>query len=262
MGQEVKDKILREVRKDFLQEQLLGGKRFDDRALDEWRAIEIQKGVITTAEGSALANIGGSKVLAAVKFDLMTPFPDRPDEGAFITNAEFVPMASPGFEPGPPNETCIELARVVDRGIRSSEVIDVSSFFVEQGKVLGLFLDLWILDHKGNLTDTAALAACAALLDTKLPKVENGKIIRGVGTKSLEMKYRPLTTTFIKVGKNFLLDASQDEEYAKDMTFTVGTVEGMVSSIQKSGMGGLSKDEVMNCVDVALKKSDELRRHL
>jgi len=262
MGEEVKDKILREVRKDFLQEQLLSGKRFDERALDEWRPVEVQKGVITTAEGSALANIGGSKVVAAVKFDVMTPFPDRPDEGAFITNAEFVPMASPGFEPGPPNENCIELARVVDRGIRSSEVIDVTRFFLEEGKVLGLFLDLWILDHKGNLTDTAALAACAALLDTKLPKVENGKIIRGQGTQSMEMKYKPLTTTFIKVANNFLLDASHDEEYAKDMSFTVGTVEGMVSSIQKSGQGGLSKDEVMNCVDVALKKSDELRKYL
>ncbi|MEO0249347.1 MAG: exosome complex protein Rrp42 [candidate division WOR-3 bacterium] len=262
MGQEVKDKILREVRKDFLQEQLLTGKRFDGRAPDEWRSVEVQKGVITTAEGSALANIGGSKVLAAVKFDMMTPFPDRPDEGAFITNAEFVPMASPAFEPGPPNENCIELARVVDRGIRSSNVIDMSKLFIEEGKVLGLFLDLWVLDHKGNLTDTAALAACAALTDTKLPKVEEGKIIRGEGTTPMEIKYKPLTTTFIKVGKDFLLDATQDEEYARDMSFTVGTVEGMVSSIQKSGPGGLSKDEVMGCVEVALRKSDELRRYL
>ncbi len=262
MGEETKTKILREVRKDFLQEQLEKGKRFDEREKNEWREVEVQKGVITSAEGSALAEIGGTKIVAAVKFDIMTPFSDRPTEGVFMTGAEFVPFASPGFEPGPPNENAIEFARVVDRGIRSSEVIDVSKFFIEEGKVLGLFLDLWVLDHRGNLMDTGALAACAALLNTKVPKIEDGKIIRGEYSGGLDMKYKPLTTSFIKVGNHFLMDPSVDEEYAKDMTFTVGSIEGKVASIQKSGDAGLSKEEVLELVGVAFEKSDELRKYL
>lgn len=262
MGEEAKTKILREVRKDFLQELLEKGQRFDERGLNDWRNVSVQKGVIPNAEGSALVEIGGTKVLAAVKFDMMTPFPDRPKEGVFMTNAEFVPLASPSFEPGPPGENTIEFARVVDRGIRSAEVIDVSKFFIEEGKVLGLFLDLWVLDHCGNLMDTGSLAGCAALLDTKVPKVENGEILRDEFTGGLDMKYKPLTTSFIKVGKHFLMDPTHEEEYAQDMSFTVGTVEGKIASIQKSGNAGIDKDDVLGLVDTAFEKSDELRKYL
>lgn len=262
MGEETKTKILREVRKDFLQDLLAKGKRFDERELNEWRPVEVQKGVLPNAEGSALAEIGGTKVLAGVKFDIMTPFPDRPDEGVFMTGAEFVPFASPEFEPGPPREDAIEFARVVDRGIRSAGVIDVKKFFIEEGKVLGLFIDLWVLDHAGNLMDTGALAACAALLDAKVPKIEDGALIREETSGGLEMKYKPLTTSFIKVGNKFLMDPSKDEEYAADMNFTIGTVEGLVSSIQKSGNAGLSRDDVLGLADIAFEKSDELRKYL
>ena len=262
MGEETKTKILREVRKDFLQELLAKGKRFDEREMNEWRPVTVDKGVLPNAEGSALAEIGNTKVLAAVKFDILTPFSDRPNEGVFMTGAEFVPFASPEFEPGPPREDAIEFARVVDRGIRSAEVIDVKKFFISEGKVLGLFLDLWVLDNTGNLMDTGALAACAALLDAKVPKIEDGKLVREESSGGLNMKYKPLTTSFIKVGNHFLMDASKDEEYARDLRFTIGSVEGLVSSIQKSGNAGLSKDEVMNLVDIAFEKSDELRKYL
>jgi len=262
MGEETKTKILREVRKDFLAELLAQGKRFDERGFNDWRSVEIQKGAIKSADGSALAEIGGTKVVAAVKFDIMTPFSDRPEEGVFMTGAEFVPFASPGFEAGPPGEDAIEFARVVDRGIRSAEVIDVKKFFIEEGKVLGLFLDLWVLDYTGNLMDTGSLAACAALLDAKVPKIEDGKIVRGEYAGDLGMKYKPLTTSFIKVGNQFLMDPSKDEEYAKDMTLNIGSIEGKVSSIQKSGNAGLYKDDVLGLVDVAFEKSDELRKYL
>jgi len=43
------------------------------------------------------------------------------------TSAEFRPMASPRFESGPPNEESIEVARVIDRGIRESGAIDTKN---------------------------------------------------------------------------------------------------------------------------------------
>lgn len=262
MGEETKIKILREVRKDFLQNQLEKGERLDGRGMNDWRDVRVEKGVLDSAEGSALAEIGGTKVIAGVKFDMMTPFADRPDEGVFMTGAEFVPFASPVFEPGPPSEESIELARVVDRGIRSAEVIDVKSFFIEDGKVLGLFIDLWVLDHQGNLMDTAALAACGALVDTKLPKVEEGAIVREESAGPMKMEYKPLTTSFIKVGNHFLMDPAVDEEHAKDMAITLGTVEGKISSIQKTGSEGISRDKVLELADIAFEKSEELRKQL
>ena len=262
MAEEVREMILREVRKDVVLSLLKKGGRADGRAPHEYREVEVQKGVAPHAEGSALARIGGTKVLCGIKFDIMTPFPDRPKEGVFMTMAEFSPLASATFEPGPPREKSIELARVVDRGIRSAEVIDTASFFIEEGKVLGLFIDMYMLDHTGNLTDTAALAAAAALSSTRLPKVEDGAIVWGEYAGEMKMPLKPVTSTFIKVGNHLLLDPAKEEEYAADAKLTIGTVEGKVSCIQKSGTAGFTKDEVLEAIEVALKKGDELRKHV
>ncbi|HQT45040.1 MAG TPA: RNA-binding protein, partial [Candidatus Micrarchaeota archaeon] len=119
--------ILNELKRDTIMRMLAEGKRADGRKLDEFRTVRIQKNVLPNAEGSALCQIGKTQVIAGLKFDVATPYADRPDEGVFSTGAELVPLGSHMFEPGPPNEDAIELARVVDRGIRSSETIDLKS---------------------------------------------------------------------------------------------------------------------------------------
>ncbi|MBI5046319.1 RNA-binding protein [Candidatus Micrarchaeota archaeon] len=198
MGEETTDIIMSSIQRELLTNTLKDGKRFDGRTLDEYRPINVQMGGITTAEGSALAKIGETQVLVAAKFDIVKPFGDRPKEGVLVTNAELLPAASPTFETGPPDEYSIELARVVDRAIRSSECIDLSSFYIEPEKVLGIYLDIYVLNHAGNFTDAATIAATGALMDAKVPKVEDGKIIRGEYAKKLNPKVLPLTTHMIK----------------------------------------------------------------
>jgi len=51
-----------------------------------------------------------------------------------MTNLELLPLASPMFESGPPREDAVELARVVDRGIRESESIDLSKLCITPGE--------------------------------------------------------------------------------------------------------------------------------
>ena len=41
-----------------------------------------------------------------------------------MTNCEMLPMADPTFEPGPPSEDSIELARVVGGEFVESELVD------------------------------------------------------------------------------------------------------------------------------------------
>jgi len=136
------------------------GKRLDDRGLLDTREIKIEQGLIERAEGSARCLLGKSEVLAGVKVETGEPFPDTPNEGVMTVNAELVPLASPNFEPGPPDENSIELARVVDRGIRESHAIDTEKLCIEPGKkVFVVFVDVYVLNHDGNLIDCAALAA-------------------------------------------------------------------------------------------------------
>ena len=260
MGEEI-DVAMKQVRKEVMEKILANGKRMDGRDVHSFREIKIQKGAISTAEGSAMAQIGETKVLAAVKFDVMTPFPDRPTEGVFITNAEHLPLASPLFEPGPPREDSIEMARTVDRAIRSAEIIDLNSFFIEEEKVLGLFVDLYVLNHAGNYTDTSTLAATAALMDTKMPKIENGAIVRGEYAGPLPLKDLPVSVTFGQIGKTWLVDPLIDEEKVLDTRITIATTENHVCAIQKAE-GWLTKDELLGHIDVAFKNGSELRKIL
>jgi exosome complex component RRP42 len=261
MGEEVKDIIMSHIRRDIMNGTLAKGTRFDGRKFDEYRPIEVQSGVIKTAEGSAMGRIGETLVLAAVKFDIVKPFADRPREGVMVTNAEHLPLASPGFEPGPPDESSIEMARVVDRALRSAECVDLNSFFVEEEKVLGLYVDLYVMNHAGNYTDAATLAATAALLNTKMPKLEAGKIIRGEYTGMLNPTKLPLTTTMVKVGDNWLVDPSRDEERVLETVLSIGTTEEHVCAMQK-GKGALGKDELLSAIDIAFKRGDDIRRIL
>ena len=150
--------ITAEIKKDYIIKLAKSGKRADDRKFDEFRKIEIETDIIKKAEGSAKVRIGNTQVIAGIKMDVGEPYPDTPDSGVMTTAAELIPMASPDFESGPPDEESIELARVVDRGIRESEVIDVDKLCIVPGeKVWMVFIDIHILDYDGNLFDAAAL---------------------------------------------------------------------------------------------------------
>ncbi len=251
--------ILDEVKEAYVKDLLRNGKREDGRGLLDYRPIQIEKGYLPNAEGSALAHIGETKVLAGVKFDMMTPFTDRPKEGVFMVNAEFLPLAHPSFEAGPPNENSIELARVVDRGIRAAKAINMDDFFIEEGKVLGLFVDVYVLDHSGNMTDTAALAAMAALQDTRIPKVEEGKIIRKEYSGPLQLNRTVVTTSFEKVNGSILLDATTGEETASEGRLTLATCsDELVCAAQKSGRAGFSTKLFDELIDKAFSKRTEL----
>lgn len=258
---DVKDAIMFHVRKDVMTSTLVKGTRFDGRDFESFRPIDVQRSVIRTAEGSAVAKVGQTSVLVAVKFDVVKPFADRPKEGVMMMNSELLPTASPEFEPGPPNENSIELARVVDRGLRSAEIVDTKSFFIEEDKVLGMFLDIYVLNNAGNMTDAASIAATAALLDTKMPKIEDGAIVRGEYTGPLNPKLLPISTTLAKVGDYWLVDPTRDEERVQSTSISICTTDEHVCSMQKRN-GALTKQELLDNVEIAFKTGNDIRKLL
>lgn len=178
------------------------------------------------------------------------------------TTAELLPLASPTFEPGPPDEVAIELARIVDRGIRSSNAVDLNALFIEKDKVRMVFVDIYVLDHDGNLIDASALAAMAALLNARLPKYEDGQLIRAERSESLNVGQKVVTCTFSKIGSQIVLDPGIDEEKAMGARLTLATTPEHVCAIQKGGRGAFTRDELINLVDVSFEKGNELRKLL
>jgi len=250
---------INEIKRDTLSALLAAGKRGDNRGMHEYRKISIQSAPLQNPDGSAIATIGKSQVMAGVKFDIATPFPDRPTEGVLSTSADLLPLASHLFETGPPSDESIELARVVDRGIRSANILDLNSFFLEEGKVMALYIDIFILDHDGNLIDASALAAMQALLSCRMPKVESGKIVRGEFVGKLPVKEKVVTCTFGKLGDRIFLDPALDEEKGMDARLTFATIPEHICAGQKGGWGSFSEKDVLELADMSLAKGNELR---
>jgi len=111
------------IKSTYIKELLNNGVR-SGRGLFDYRNISVVRDIIPNAEGSAQVDLGATKVLVGVKLDIDEPMPDKPNEGNIITSAELLPLASADFDTGPPSPEAIELARVVDRGIRAANVID------------------------------------------------------------------------------------------------------------------------------------------
>lgn len=253
--------ILSEIRRDYIYRLVRNGERIDGRKFDEYREINIEIGPIERAEGSARVKLGTTDVLAGVKMQIGEPFPDTPDQGVIITNAELIPLASPTFEPGPPDENAIELARIVDRGIRSSNAIDLDKLCIDPGKeVWMVFIDLHILDHNGNLVDASSLAAIAALFNTKIP---NTKFGIDKDDERLAINDIPIATTSTEIDNNFIFDPCLDEENAANVALTVIiTGKGELCGMQKSGIGRIPVETLPNIIDSSINMGEKIRKIL
>lgn len=248
------------IKRDYIWNLAEQKKRIDGRKFDEFRNIEIETGIVNKAEGSARVKIGNTQVIAGIKMDVGEPYPDSPESGVMTTAAELIPMASPDFEAGPPREDAIELARVVDRGVRESEVIEVDKLCIEPGeKVWIVFIDLHILDYDGNLFDAASLASLAALSTTKVPaeRFELGE------NYPLPLKEPPISCTSVKFNNVVVIDPSLDEEEIADARLTVATdTNGDIRAMQKGLNGSFTKEEIQKVIKVSMDNGIKIREQL
>ena len=243
------------------------GIRLDGRKADEYRKpVKVEFNFSPNAEGSARVEIGETVVLTGVKMSLETPYPDTPDKGNLMVGAELIPLSSPDFESGPPSIQAVELARVVDRGIRESKAIKAEDLCISPGeKVWGVAIDVVPLNDAGNLFDASALAAIAALKSTKMPTLKDNAIDYSspLSDNSLPLSSLPVSVTVCKIGNHFVVDPLSEEEKVVDARLTVATNEkGQLCAMQKGGDSSLSSEDIMKMVDLAIVKCDELRKQV
>ena len=258
--------LVTRVRFKQIEQMIEKGKRLDGRGLADYREIKVEQGLIERAEGSARVLLGKTEVLVGIKVETGTPFPDTPNEGVQTVNAELVPLASASFEPGPPDENSIELARIVDRGIRESKAIDTGKLCIEPGKkVFVVFVDVYVLNHDGNLIDASAIAAVSALMNTKMPnyEIEDGEVKIKTGYTPLPMKNHPITVTIGKIGSNLIVDPWLEEEQVMDSRISMAiNDDGNICAMQKGGSGYFTPQQILEASKLVQEKAAELRKKL
>jgi exosome complex component RRP42 len=250
--------IVPQLKKNMIVSMIEKGIRIDGRKPDDIRPLKIVTGYLDKAEGSAYVELGKTKVIAGVKVEVGEPFRDMPELGVLTVHAEFVPLASPSFEPGPPDENAIELSRVIDRSFRELGAVELEKLAIIPGKKVWIvWVDLYIIDHDGNLLDASMLAALAALKTTRIPafKIEEDDVVvdKESSSSSLPLKEESVYVHIAKIGNYLIVDPSLDEEVVSDsrIAFSISR-DGRIAGIQKMGQGGMTIEEINKAMELAV----------
>ena len=261
--------IIPKIKRETIKKLIKKGERIDGRKLEEYRPIEIILNPIPKAEGSAWVKLGNTIVMTGIKLEVGTPYSDRPNEGVLQVHAEFVPLASPTFEPGPPDENAIETARVIDRSLREPRAIRLEDLVIIPGrKVWLVFNDIYLIDHDGNIIDAGMLSSMLALNLAKIPKIvsiedDNVVIDKTVKETPLPLNLNVVTVTIGLIDEIPLVDPLLEEELVIDSKITIAFDEkGRITGIQKAGMKGIRTPVLDEVVDIASKKASELHELL
>ncbi len=97
------------------------GTRLDGRRLDELRPVKIKVGVLKNANGSALVEYGGTKVLAAV-FGPREALPRHialPDRATLRVRYHMAPFSTSERKSPAPSRREIELSKVIREALES-----------------------------------------------------------------------------------------------------------------------------------------------
>ncbi len=262
----MKNYVVETIRKAQMVQLLAAGKRLDERALDQPRELKVETGVIPKANGSARVTLGNTEVIAGVKVATGIPFPDTPDKGILMVNGEILPMSSPYAEAGPPSPEAIELARVVDRGVRESKMIALEDLSLIPGKtVISVFCDFNVMNVDGNLFDAVSYAVVAALKTAKMKKlkVKDDKVEATEEVVPVPVKKTPVSVTFARIGERMVVDPSAEEEASMDMRITITTEDGgNVCATQKGEASTITPAQVLEAADIAIRVGRDVRARI
>ena len=228
--------------------------RTDKRAADELRPVKIVPGFLANAEGSALIEMGNTRVICAASIEDKLPphLRNQRTEGWVTAEYGMLPRSTHTrtareFGRGGPSGRTHEIQRLIGRSLRA----------ISNRKVLGertITLDCDVLQADGG-TRTAAITgayvacaiACKRLLKEK--KVSKSPIIGEVAAVSVGI-----------VDGTPLLDLKYDEDSRADVDMNVVcTGDGRFIEVQGTAEGApFSREQMDNLLELGKKGIERL----
>ncbi|KAJ4706404.1 exosome complex component RRP43-like [Melia azedarach] len=254
--------------------------RPDARPLGRARDTTISLGAVASADGSALAKIGSTTMLAAIKMEVMTPSLESPDEGCVSIDFHMPPICSPIVRPGRPAEAAPVVAKQLSDTILSSGMINLKELSLVSGKAAWMaYLDIYCLDADGALFDAALLSAVAAFSHLQIPVVSldyDGKIVmvteeqkeENLENQPVNKDKRKLTLSSIPFSltcilhKNYILaDPTAEEESIMEtlVTLVLDSSCQLVSLYKPGGPVLAYTSAVQDCIALTRQRVKELQ---
>lgn len=266
----------------YFERHLAESIRPDARRLSRARDTTISIGAVASADGSALAKIGSTTMLAAIKMEVMTPSLESPDEGCVSIDFHMPPICSPLVRPGRPAEAAPVVAKQLSDTILSSGMINLKELSLVSGKAAWMvYLDIYCLDADGALFDAALLSAVAAFSHLQIPIVslDDGKIVMlpeeqkeenlekepvNKEKRKLALGGIPFSLTCI-LHKNYILaDPNAEEESIMETLVTVvlDSSSQLVSLYKPGGAVLAYTSAVQDCIALTRQRVKELHQIL
>ncbi|GAA0154341.1 hypothetical protein Leryth_012813 [Lithospermum erythrorhizon] len=264
----------------FHERHLVESIRSDGRQLKKARDTSLALGAVSSANGSALAKVGCTTMLAAIKMEVMTPTTESPDEGSIAVDFHMPPICSPNVRPGRPAETAPVVAKQLTDIILSSGLVDFKELSLVSGKAAWMvYLDIYCLDADGSLFDAALLSAVGAFAHLQIPIVslnDDGRVVLVSDDKKLErepvnmdkrklaLKNKPFSQTCI-LHKNYILvdPTAEEEAIMETMVTAVLDSSGLLVSLYKPGGPVLAHTSVLkDCIELTRQRIKELEKIL
>lgn len=195
-------------------------KRSDGRRLDQLRPVQISPRYLKTAAGSALIEIGDTKVLCAVSsVDGVPPFLVGTGKGWLTAEYSMLPGSSTRRVAREPNSRAREIQRLIGRSLRS--VVDL-----EQIGERTLYVDCDVIQADGG-TRTASITGAYVALVEALQARQGAVLVDQVAAVSVGV-----------VGDHSLLDLCYEEDSRAETDMNVVmTGSGGIVEVQGTAEG-------------------------
>ncbi|OVA07806.1 Exoribonuclease [Macleaya cordata] len=265
----------------FYERHLLESIRPDARPLGTARDTSVALGAVGSADGSALAKIGHTTMLAAIKMEVMIPSSESPDEGCVAIEFHMPPICSPLVRPGRPAVAAPVISKQLSDVILSSQMINLKELSLITGKAAWMvYLDIYCLDADGSLFDAALLSAVAAFSNLCIPAVsvnEDGRVIASSGEnregktmkellnkekRKLTLSCIPFSLTCILHKKYILADPTAEEESIMETLVTVvlDSSTRLISLYKPGGPFLAYTSVVQDCIALTSRRVKELQK--
>jgi len=244
--------------------------RVDGRALNAYRRMGIRFGA---AYGEVEVNFGPTRAMAVCTGEVVTPSPERPNEGRIHFNVEFGPIASPSFEVGRPSIQATCVANLIERLLRGGRALDTEALCIVGGqKVWNIRVDIRALDDDGNLGDVCAIAALCSLLHFRKSDVEiSGDQVQVYSAEErvpvpLSIHHLPVPVTFAlftpsgkETEPTYILDPNRLEEVAMGGSMCIAVNQhGELCGLHKPGGYAICFSLIEHCTELAVGRAREL----
>lgn len=269
------DYSLQEAEKVYIIHGVQDNIRNDGRGCLDYRTIELETdNIIPNSTGSALVQIGETKAIAGVKAELTSPLPHSPSKGWIEISIESTPHANLEFEGRGGDDFASDISQILMQVCNNDKLIDLKKLCVIPGEqVWALYVDIMVIGYDGNFMDVVSIVTKAALFNTKIQSVTVKCDANNVpeiefpddpnDVFSLDVTNLPIFLTLNRVGSEFIIDATREEEACSKAKLLLAVCPTQVVLMKEmGGPGSLHIDSISDVIDTGKEIGTTLQKKI